>query len=232
MNTFFKHRDPAEKKYIFNSFLVFVILVEAIILGATCIWQIDEGWLGGEVRVVPFPWREYLLVSFAAPIVMMFLFGLIIKGFDVFGGPEHRESDGKVDFWRVWRRRGAMVSYTLSLLGVVAFAYALWRVDKVLPFLKRVFSLLGLWGTYIVIGVFALALLYIPLSLLLRYRLQKRAMEYQYLLALAERHGLAVESTDGKLVFVPPPADSHTLPSSGEVPQLPEAPEHDSGKHT
>jgi hypothetical protein len=38
----------------------------------------------------------------------------------------------------------------------------------------------------------ALALLYLPLRLVLRYRLQKKALEYQYLLTLAERHGVVV----------------------------------------
>ncbi|HEY9073734.1 MAG TPA: hypothetical protein VIN67_06335, partial [Desulfobaccales bacterium] len=33
---------------------------------------------------------------------------------------------------------------------------------------------------------------YLPLRLVLRYRLQKKALEYQYLLTLAERHGVIV----------------------------------------
>jgi hypothetical protein len=51
---------------------------------------------------------------------------------------------------------------------------------------------LGLWGAYLLIALFALALLYFPLRLLLRYRLQKKALEYQYLLTLAERHGVVL----------------------------------------
>ncbi len=35
-------------------------------------------------------------------------------------------------------------------------------------------------------------MLYLPLRLVLRYRLQKKVLEYQYLLTLAERHGVIV----------------------------------------
>jgi hypothetical protein len=51
---------------------------------------------------------------------------------------------------------------------------------------------LGLGGSYLLIALLALALLYLPLRLVLRYRLQKKALEYQYLLTLAERHGVIV----------------------------------------
>src|SRR4030042_1591654 len=52
------------------------------------------------------------------------------------------------------------------------------------------FKALGLGGTYLLVAVVALACLYFPLRLLLNYRLQKKALEYQYLLNLGARHGL------------------------------------------
>jgi len=227
MSRIFNQYDAVEKKYIFNSFLLFVVLVEIVILGATCIWQIDDGWFGGEVRVVPFPWKEYLLTAFTAPIVMIFLFGMIIKGFDAFAGQDNANAGGRRSFWQTWRRRGSIFTYCLSLLGVLVFIYSLWRLDKVLPFLKGVFSLLGLWGTYIVIGLFALGMLYVPLSLLLRYRLQKKAMEYQYLLTLAQRHGLTLQDADGKLVVLPLPGAAPVLPPPEELPPASDEAESD-----
>jgi len=89
---------------------------------------------------------------------------------------------------------------------------------------------LGLGGTYLLIALLALALLYLPLRLLLRYRLQKKAMEYQYLLTLAERHGVVL--VDKKLPPGLTPAgpgkhdmamESASLPVPEKLPEEPES---------
>ena len=41
MARFFNFYDPLEKRYVFNSFLVVVGLVEILILVFTLIWQMD-----------------------------------------------------------------------------------------------------------------------------------------------------------------------------------------------
>ncbi len=214
MSRFFNLHDSGEKKYIFNSFLIFVAVVEIIILVATVIWQIDEGWFGGEVKVIPFPWKEYLVVSCLAPLVMIFLFGMIIRGFDLLNT---QEAEGNLDSGKLWRsfcHKCSLISYLLGLLILFAFFYGLIYPEKVLLYLKALFSTLGLWGTYVIIGVMALSMLYFPISLLLRYRLAKKAMEYQYLLALAERHGVIVDRVTGRILTAPDPIQSDTLPES------------------
>lgn len=191
MSRFFDRHDPVEKKYIFNSFVVFVVLVEVLIFLVTLIWQIDEGVFSEQVTVVPFPWKEYLFAAFTAPIAMMFIFGLIIKGFDVFAPlPEPTPAQPAASRGRWLAVKWSQASYLLGLLFLLAFLYVLVRLDRVLPFLKNIFSLLGLWGSYVLIGIFVLGILYIPINLLLRYRIQKKALEYQYLLGQAERHGI------------------------------------------
>ena len=64
MAKFFNFWDPLERRYIFNSFLIVVALIEVLIFVVTLIWQIDEGALGGPVNVVPFPWKEYFFTAF------------------------------------------------------------------------------------------------------------------------------------------------------------------------
>src|SRR4030042_2499894 len=88
LSRFFDFYDPLEKRYVFNSFLVVVGLVEVLILIFTLIWQMDEGMFSGQVKVIPFPWKEYLLAAFMAPIALLFLFGLIIQGFERLGREE------------------------------------------------------------------------------------------------------------------------------------------------
>jgi hypothetical protein len=213
MARFFSLHDPGERKYIFNSFLVFVGLVEIIILVATIIWQIDEGWFGGEVKVIPFPWKEYILVSCLAPLVMIFLFGMIIRGFDLLNNQEIAKSSETGKLWRMFCHKCSLISYLLGLGLLFAFFFGLVYPEKVLLYLKGLFSTLGLWGTYVVIGIIALSMLYFPISLLLRYRLAKKAMEYQYLLALAERHGVVIDRSTGKLITTTvPPLETNALP--------------------
>src|SRR5665647_1983160 len=114
MARFFNFYDPLEKRYVFNSFLVVVGLVEILILVFTLIWKIDfDAIFANEVRAtVPFPWKEYLLASFVAPIVLVFLFGVIIQGFEFFCQevPEGR-ARGKGFGARLW-----WVRYIICLL--------------------------------------------------------------------------------------------------------------------
>jgi len=192
MARFFNFYDPLEKRYVFNSFLVVVGLIEILILVFTLIWKIDfDAIFANEVRAaVPFPWKEYLLAAFTAPIALLFLFGLIIQGFEMLckDGPETAGHASR-GVWaaRLWRLR--------YLLGILAFMVALIvcvNGKAVFSLVSSVIKFIGLWGSYGLVALLALALLYLPLRLWLRYRLQKQAMEYQYLLTLAERHGVVV----------------------------------------
>lgn len=189
MAEFFNFYDPLEKRYVFNSFLVVVALVEILILVFTLIWQIDfEGIFGAQARTpVPFPWKEYLLASFMAPIALLFLFGLIIQGFEFFC-QERPEAQGARGLGaRLWRLR-----YLLGLLAFMAVLGFLARGKAALAQIAAGIKAIGLGGSYFLLALLVLGLLYLWVRLILRYRLQKKAMEYQYLLTLAQRHGVIV----------------------------------------
>ena len=189
MPRFFNFYDPLEKRYVFNSFLVVVALVEILILVFTLIWQIDfEGIFGAQARTpVPFPWKEYLLASFVAPIALLFLFGLIIQGFEVFCQEAPEPSRGKGLGARLWR-----VRYLLGLLVFMAGLIFIFQGKTALAMIASGLRAIGLGGSYFLIALLVLGLLYLWVRLILRYRLQKKAMEYQYLLTLAQRHGVIV----------------------------------------
>ncbi len=193
MARFFDFYDPLEKRYVFNSFLVVAGLVEVLILVFTLIWQIDEGIFAEQVeqvRVVPFPWKEYLLAAFTAPIVLLFLFGLIVQGFEMICREGQPSSEGRLRGWAVRMGRGR---YLLGLAVALAVGgvFIFWG-GAAFSLITAGVKSLGLGGSYLLIALVALALLYLPLRLLLRYRLQKKAMEYQYLQSIAERHGVRV----------------------------------------
>ena len=223
MSKFFNFWDPLERRYVFNSFLIVVALVEVFIFMVTAIWQIDEGMLGGPVKVIPFPWKEYLFIAFATPLVMLFLFGVVVRGFQAFG-PEAEEGTGQSGRDARGRRSHRWQFY----LGLAAFLglLILWFYGRqVLNLVALFLKALGLAGSYLLVAVVALAALYFPLRLILKYRLQKKALEYQYLVYLAEHHGVVLK--DPKELGMPGLKELEEEPSPAEdQPLLPPPADH------
>jgi hypothetical protein len=228
MARFFDFYDPLEKRYVFNSFLVVVGLVEVLILIFTLIWQMDEGMFSGQVKVIPFPWKEYLLAAFMAPIALLFLFGLIIQGFEMLG----REEAAAPAAGQVQRGLAARLGrgrYLLGLAALMALVLFLFQGKAAFARLTAGIKALGLGGSYLLIALLALAFLYLPLRLWLRYRLQKKAMEYKYLLTLARRHGVVVDPNLHPELAAELQAEKN-LPAAGpaspSAPDFTEDPEH------
>ena len=212
MAKFFNYYDPLEKRYVFNSFLVVVALVEMLILAFTLIWQIDfEGIFGTQARTpTPFPWKEYLLASFIAPIALLFLFGLIIQGFEVICQTPAEVPPGiKGRFAGLWR-----VRYLLSLLLFMALLVFFFQGRAALALITSGIKAIGLGGSYLLIALLALGFLYLWVRLILRYRLQKKALEYQYLLTLAQRHGVIVVDPKVHPELVAEATEKNILPDS------------------
>jgi hypothetical protein len=221
MARFFDFYDPLEKRYVFNSFLVVAGLVELLILVFTLIWQMDEGIFSDQVKVIPFPWKEYLLAAFLAPVALLFLFGLIIQGFERFGRVPEAAAAGSPG-----GARGAKWGRARYLLGLAAFmilVVLLVQGRAVLALATYGIKSLGLGGSYLLIALMALGLLYLPLRLFLRYRLQKKALEYQYLLELARRHGVVVVNPRRHPELAVAAAAEKNLPEAEPI-QLPAPP--------
>lgn len=221
---YFNFYDPLEKRYIFNNFLVICALVEILILVFTLIWQMDEGMFTGQVKVIPFPWKEYLVAAFTAPIVLVFLFGVIVRSFELIS-----RQGGAADPDRAAIRKKARRRFFWGLLALAAGLLLIWGAFG-LTWVPGAVKVLGLGGAYLLIALVALALLYFPLRLLLRYRLEKKALEYQYLLTLAERYGVVLvngkippevaRALEEKKMAVGSPA---ALPEPEELPEKPDS---------
>ncbi len=221
MSRFFNFWDPLERRYVFNSFLIVVALVELLIFVVTAIWQIDEGVLGGPVQVIPFPWKEYLFTAFTAPLILLFLFGIIVRGFQAFG-PEEEEGADQHHQGKPARRRYRF-QFFLGLAAFLGLLILWFSGQQVLALAAQFFKTLGLGGAYLLVAVVALAALYLPLRLILNYRLQKKALEYQYLEYLAERHGVVVQDPKELATLEHLELDGQTS-SAGEHPRLPQTP--------
>ena len=76
---------------------------------------------------------------------------------------------------------------------------------------------IGLGGAYFLIAILALGFLYLWVRLILRYRLQKKALEYQYLLTLAERHGVIVIDPKAQPELAAELAAKKNLPAAAPI---------------
>ena len=224
MSRFFDYYTQLEKRFLFNSFLVVAALVEVLILVFTLIWQMDEGIFSDQVKVVPFPWTEYLFASFTAPLVLLFLFGAVIWGFEALFRARRPESQGQTGPEPGYRP-GWWV-YLLVLPALVAFLLLLILGKSALSAAAALLQSLGAAGVLVLAALAGLALLCLSLSLILSYRLKKKALEYQYLLQLARAHGLAVldtqapanpDLTPGEKKNLPPLPEKLPPPASGEI---------------
>ncbi len=151
----------------------------------------DEGIFTAHPIVIPFPWTTYLLAAFVAPIALhISLRGRSSRDSKCCARRRRRAPPGSpAGRWGVRLRR---LRYLLGLLAFMAVLVFVLKGKDALPLVAGAIKFIGLGGSYGLMALFALALLYLPLRLWLRYRLQKKAMEYQYLLTLAERHGVVV----------------------------------------
>ncbi len=212
MKKFFDFYEPLERRYLFNSFLIVVAVVEVLIFVFTLIWQIDEGVLGGPVKVVPFPWMEYFLVAFAAPIALLLIFGLTIRGFEAFS-PDLQTGTVEGEPASSAGRKSRRAFYWGA--GGILVCLALWGWGReLLVAATSLFKALGLAGTYVMAGLLGAVCLYLTVRLYLTYRLQKRALELRYLQYLTERHGLVLPEEAG--VPAPPP----TLEGEAATPEM------------
>jgi hypothetical protein len=193
MSKFFDFWDPLERRYVFNSFLVVVALVEVLIFLVTVIWQVAGNLIEGPEKAAPFPWMAYLFVAFAAPLAMLFVFGVVVRGFQALG-PE-AAGEGAPPGTGQANRRGPRFHFFLGLAAFLGLLSLWFYGRQALGLAGLLLKTLGLGGAYLLVAVVALAALYFPLRLILKYRLQKKALEYQYLVYLAEHHGVVLKNT-------------------------------------
>lgn len=191
---------PIELKHLFANYLTTMLLVEGLIFLVAFIFR-----LSGEAAV--FPWRPYIFASFAAPLAITFVFGVIIKTFNRYlyrtpneAGPEPSESGDFLANGRIPRALGLLhqVPFLLSLLLLLLLLLGLYHAGEIAQFLAQVgeqalrYILLSLG---VLLGVAAIGGL---IWMLLSYRLRKvkLANEYQYRREVMERTGFVILGDD------------------------------------
>ena len=195
--------DTEEIKEYFNTFFILLSGIEFVIFVAHFI-----GSIGPESG--PFPWKQYFFVSFIAPLVMVFLIGLVVVGFNfyLFGNAPDDEVEGGLDdgsnaseskrnlgrtfqsFVSVIQQLPALASIFVLGLGSVV----LYKLDVILATIGHVGERTAY---YLFIGLGALVvgtLIFLLFWLFWKFKLQKYQMEqrWNYRNRVMEKTGLII----------------------------------------
>ncbi len=184
--------SKADRKKLFFDYLKLIAILEIIIFIVVALWSADDKYH----RVyTPFPWKEYLFVAFAFPVMLTFLMGVIITGFnyflgqDVTAGPDEEQTEGQ-DISLVGQLKRLPLLALLFLLLVTIFA--LYNINHIMAWLTSLTASTFTFLSYVLAGVGVVVAIYMLFFLFFKYRLNQRQMKYQYYSQISERHGLII----------------------------------------
>jgi preprotein translocase subunit YajC len=181
----------ADRKKLFFDYLKLIGILEIVIFIVVALWSSDDKYH----RVyTPFPWKEYLFVAFAFPIVFTFLMGVIITGFNYFLGEEpaeqpEGEAENQLDAVVRQVRRLPLLAILFLLLVTVL---ALYHLDYIMSWLASLGHNTFILLSWILAGLGLIVTIYMIFFLFFKYRLNQRQMKYQYYSEISERHGLII----------------------------------------
>jgi membrane protein implicated in regulation of membrane protease activity len=184
--------SKADRKRLFFDYLKLVGILEIIIFIVIALWSADDKYH----RVyTPFPWKEYLFVAFAFPIMLTFLLGVIVTGFnyflgqDVMAGQEEVETGGQELPLLGHLKRLPMLAILFLLLVTIL---ALYNIHYIMTWLASLTSSTFTFLSYVLAGAGVVVTIYMLFFLFFKYRLNQRQMKYQYYSQISERHGLII----------------------------------------
>jgi hypothetical protein len=216
--------DDYERKELFRKYIYFLGWVEVLIFVVAYLYQLGDTGVE-QVGAVErgFPWKTYFFIAFILPLVITFLIGVVIAGFNKYmTGAEHANPAGvdaapaesqrtehgssriaKLQRMVVWVQR---LPFLALLILVGLGAGFIYKLDAILTFIEHVgeksIRILLISGS-VLLGV---ASLFGFILIILNYQLRKKTMAYQYRSDVAERFGLiilddnTVLNSEGKLL--------------------------------
>jgi hypothetical protein len=184
--------NKADRKKLFFDYLKLIGILEIVIFIVVVLWASDDK--SHQVQAA-FPWREYVFVAFAFPIVVTFLMGVIVTGFNHFlGEPEEQPGVGEVD----GSQMGAVIlhlkrlPYLAILFLLLVTVLALYNMNYIMAWLSSLGYSTFLFLSYVLAGVGLIVVIYMLFFLFFKYRLNQRHMRYEYYTNISERHGLII----------------------------------------
>ena len=183
----------ADRKKLFFDYLKLIGILEIVIFIVVVLWASDDKYHRVQTA---FPWREYVFVAFAFPIVFTFLMGVIITGFNYFlGGEAETASPGgeapanQMEAVISQMRRLPYLSLLFLLLVTI---FALYNMNHIMAWLGSLGYNAFLFLSYVLAGLGVIVVIYMLFFLFFKYRLNQRHMKYQYYTDISEKHGLII----------------------------------------
>jgi hypothetical protein len=191
--------NKADRKKLFFDYLKLIGILEIVIFIVVVLWASDDNY----PRVhTAFPWRDYVFVAFAFPIVVTFLMGVIVTGFNHFlGEPEVQTGEGEASGSQmeaviVHLKR---LPYLAILFLLLVTVLTLYNVNHIMAWLSSLGYNAFLFLSYVLAGLGLIVVIYMMFFLFFKYRLNQRHLQYQYYTNISERHGLII--LDGRTVL-------------------------------
>jgi len=185
--------SKADRKKLFFDYLKLIAILEIVIFIVIALWSADNKYH----RVyTPFPWKEYLFVAFAFPVMLTFLMGVIVTGFNHFlgqqvtGGPEEEAAATSQDIPLLLHLKRLPLLAILFLLLVTIFA--LYNIHHIMAWLTSLTASTFTFLSYVLAGAGVVVTIYMLFFLFFKYRLNQRQMKYQYYTQISDRHGLII----------------------------------------
>jgi len=198
--------DATEVKKLFFSFLITILSIEGVVF-FLCYINLLVNENGA------FPWKPYLFASFIAPVVVTFIFGLIVlifnrfffnqtppfidnqKGFTPAFGLGKGEKIAT--FFQIVHRLPILFSLLL-LIAATALAY---KLDSIVVFMAQVGVSTARYLFFTLIGVLVASAIGIAVWMILSYRLRQKTLQsgHDYRMQLMEQFGMVLLE-DGTMI--------------------------------
>jgi len=183
----------ADRKKLFFDYLKLIGILEIVIFIVVVLWASDDKYH----RVYsPFPWREYIFVAFAFPIVFTFVMGIIITGFNHFLGEESpgsgEEAEAGVNQLDSLVKQIRRLPYLGILFLLLVTILALFNMNHIMAWLSSLGYNTFLFLSYALAGLGAVVVIYLVFFLFFKYRLNQKNMKYQYYSQISDKFGLII----------------------------------------
>jgi magnesium-transporting ATPase (P-type) len=191
--------EKTEIKDYFDTLFILVLGIEFVIFVAHFI-----GSIGPDKGI--FPWKQYFFVSFITPIVLVFLIGLVIIGFNyyIFGNdytgdvPDTEDGEGKEKNLRHTTRNVLrflnQMPVLVGLFSIGLGSVVLYKLDTILKVIGHVGERTAFYLFIMFAVIVAGALIFLLLWMFWKFRLHKLEIErrWEFKNRVMERSGLII----------------------------------------
>ncbi len=184
--------NKADRKKLFFDYLKLIGILEIVIFIVVVLWASDDKYHRVQTA---FPWREYVFVAFAFPIVVTFLMGVIITGFNYFlGGEAEQAEEGEIAGNQMEAVIGQIkrLPYLSILFLLLVTVLALYNMNHIMAWLSSLGYNTFLFLSYVLAGLGVVVVIYLMFFLFFKYRLNQKHLKYQYYNDISDRHGLII----------------------------------------